>query len=62
MLDMSGFTCVATTWISKQDSSTFEALFGHQNGDIWHACFESSDQGDKLLAFEPLTKLLTLDD
>lgn len=42
-IEMHGFTCCTTTWITEQDSLTFEAIFGYRNGEVWHACFEVVD-------------------
>jgi len=53
VIDMQGFTRVTTTWITRSDMTSFEALFTNRNGDIWHACYEGLENG-KMSAFKPL--------
>jgi len=45
IFDLAGFTNVSTTWITKSDNSSFEALFTHRSGEIWHACYERLENG-----------------
>lgn len=59
-IEMYGFTCCTTKWIIKNDYLTFEALYGYRNGEIWHACYEVTEQGDVLSAFSPLQKLTSI--
>ena len=53
LIDVQGLIRVSTTWITKSDNSTFEALFTSINEEIWHACYEGSRDG-KMQAFKPL--------
>lgn len=50
-LEMPGYTCCSTTWISREDLTNFELLLGYRNGEIWHVCYEVSENKDEIKSF-----------
>lgn len=49
---------MSTTWITKSDNTSFEAIYTNSSGEIWHACYEGFKDG-KMQAFKALDMVQT---